>query len=242
MDRRRFLQGVAISSLGSLASITPGAAEAPPTSKVEDYFPGAAWIRASDSYFHDWTARIPNSKGGVQKMRVGLAPLPNRAELARQVFYGNGWLNPGESMGFSAYYNTLDPDKAQSAANVLDGGGRGASNSSIYLVVWSPNTCYLAFSQQDDFMAALVPFDWRYAVRMANIDVKTADADLAVLMSCATLYVPRIRGVGEDIRHPVFYMSRAVAEMYISQGGSSVFRSVPVRVIDEIRNDEPQVI
>jgi hypothetical protein len=238
MDRRQFLQGVAVSTVGA----APVTAEAVPLSEVTDNFLGAVWVPASTDRSHHWAAHSPASRGGVEQMAVDLVAFSSHADLARQVFYGNGWLNPGESMGFSAYYNTLDPDKAQSAANVLDGGGRGASNSSMYLVVWSPNTYYLAFSQHDNFMAALVPFDWRYAVRMANIDVKTADVDLAVLMSCATLYVPRIRGVGEDIRHPVFYMSRSVAEMYISQGGSSVFRSVPVRVIDEIRNDEPQVI
>jgi hypothetical protein len=56
------------------------------------------------------------------------------------VFYGNTAVNPERFMGLAPRYNTVATATAQSANNVIDAGGVGAVNTSIWVVVWGPNT------------------------------------------------------------------------------------------------------
>lgn len=44
--------------------------------------------------------------------------------------------------GFAERYARLDAKKAATAPNVIDAGGRGKNLTSIWLVGWSPSTCY----------------------------------------------------------------------------------------------------
>ena len=124
--------------------------------------------------------------------------------IAQTLIYGNTVMNPAEFMGFAPFYNTLNTNSAQNAANVLDGGGQGNSNTSLWFIGWGPNSIYCTFpagskaglemedrgdvvpaydSLGNPFRAytgwfsqqmALVPQDWRYGARVANIDVTNA--------------------------------------------------------------------
>jgi hypothetical protein len=121
-------------------------------------------------------------------------------QMASTVFYGNTAVNPERFMGLAPRYNTVTAATAATAANVIDCGGTGATNTSIWLVCWGPNTAHAIFPkgktsglQMRDlgewplsdgagglyqgyrthfkWDIGLTVRDWRYIVRMANIDV-----------------------------------------------------------------------
>lgn len=100
--------------------------------------------------------------------------------------------------GFAERYARLDAKKAATAPNVIDAGGRGKNLTSIWLVGWSPSTCYCFYPKNTaaglriedigeetaldkeggEFRALKTRYtwtfglsvrDWRYVVRIANV-------------------------------------------------------------------------
>lgn len=63
-------------------------------------------------------------------------------EFAQTIFYGNSGIDPEEFLGFAPRYNLLSAENGQ---NIIDGGGTGSDNSSIWLVVWGQGTVYGVF-------------------------------------------------------------------------------------------------
>jgi hypothetical protein len=157
-------------------------------------------------------------------------------EMASTLFYGSKAM-PEKFVGLTPRYS----DKtAKSGENIIDAGGTGANLTSIWLVVWSPNTVHgiypkgskAGFEMEDDGVVdvttkegkkykayqthyqwknGLTVRDWRYVVRIANIDVTklkkdaSAGADLIDLMIDAEEKVPNL-GMGR----PVWYMNKTV--------------------------------
>jgi hypothetical protein len=62
--------------------------------------------------------------------------------FADTLIYGNTATNPERFMGLAPRYNSTS---AQNGSNVILGGGSGSDNTSIWLVVWSPNTVHGLF-------------------------------------------------------------------------------------------------
>ena len=120
-------------------------------------------------------------------------------QMAGTVVYGNTSTNPERFMGFAPRYNTVATANAQTAYNVIDAGGTGSTNTSIWMVTWGPNTChgifpkgkiaglqhrdmgewpvldannntYQAYRTHFKWELGLTVRDWRYIVRIANID------------------------------------------------------------------------
>ncbi len=58
--------------------------------------------------------------------------------LAQATLYGNTEVNPERFDGFAPRYNDLS---AANADNIIDAGGTGSDNGSIWLVVWGRLTC-----------------------------------------------------------------------------------------------------
>jgi hypothetical protein len=124
--------------------------------------------------------------------------------IAQTLIYGNTTVTPAEFMGLSTFYNTVNTNTAQNAANVIDGGGTGSSNTSLWYIGWSPKSFYLvyprgstaglhmedrgdvvpaydnlgnpyiAFSSYFQQQVGLVPQDYRYGGRICNVDVTSA--------------------------------------------------------------------
>lgn len=124
-------------------------------------------------------------------------------EMADTIFYGNTATEPEKFMGLAPRYNDLS---AENAENIIDAGGTGSDNTSIWLVTWGPNTCHMFYPKgtmagleqrnlgEDtktladgsmlqvlrshyQWKAGLTLRDWRYVVRIANVDVSNlADA------------------------------------------------------------------
>lgn len=165
-------------------------------------------------------------------------------DFMEALFYGNAAIEPEKFTGLAPRYNTLDPLQPISA-NVLNGGGVGTDNTSIYLVVWGENTVsgiypkgstaglehqdlgeidafdenqsrYRAYADLWKWKVGLSVRDWRYVVRIANVDVsdlkamtgtqlETAATNIVNLMTRALGAIP-MPGKGTA----VFYANRSV--------------------------------
>ena len=148
--------------------------------------------------------------------------------VAENIMYGNSVANPSAFMGFSSFYNTKNTATAQNATNVIDAGGTASSNTSIWGIGWSPRTTFGVFPERSKagltmedkgntvpaydslgnrFEAytvwfrqriGLCPQDWRYNVRIANIDTTSAGLagpnapDIFALMAEAVLLPPAL--------------------------------------------------
>lgn len=125
-------------------------------------------------------------------------------QIASALMYSNEAVNPGQFTGFSPYYNTTNTSSAQSAANVIDGGGSASANASLWLVGWGSNTTFtlfpkgspagLIYENKGDttplydsngnrfegytsyfcWKIGLAVKNWEYNVRIANLDTTTA--------------------------------------------------------------------
>jgi Major capsid protein GP7 len=121
-------------------------------------------------------------------------------QVAATLIYGNQFANPERFTGFAPRYSTKTVTAAQTGANVLDAGGTASTNTSLWIVVWGSDTCHATFPKgkitglqhrdmgewpvldgsQNTYQAyrdhfkweiGLVVRDWRYIIRIANIDV-----------------------------------------------------------------------
>lgn len=63
-------------------------------------------------------------------------------EAASTYFYGNAGTNPEEITGLATRYSSLS---AENARNIIDGGGTGSDNTSIWLVVYGADTIHGIF-------------------------------------------------------------------------------------------------
>lgn len=211
---------------------------------------------------------------------------------AETLFYGSA-SNPEEYVGFTDRFSDLSAVNAQ---NILDAGGSGADNSSIWLVSWGAQTVHGVFpkgsvagiqhtdhgeewafdSSNDRFRAyideykwhnGLVVKDWRFVVRIPNIDISdlvalattqalTASTSIIKLMSRAMDRLPSMGG------RMSFYVNRTIAshlkiialeksnqavtiEPALSQFGTSIFlmkfMGIPVRIVDQLTETETVV-
>ena len=206
--------------------------------------------------------------------------------MASTLFYGDSSLDPEKFMGLAPRYNSLS---AENAMNIIDAGGTGSDNASIWLVVWGPNTCHGIYPKGssaglqsrdlgEDTLSdgaggeyqglrthykwdlGLTLRDWRYVVRIANIDVSdltknaSAGADLIDLLTQALEVIPNL-GMGR----PCFYMPRKIRSFLRRQitnkvagstltmeqiAGKSVvaFDGVPCRRTDALLLTEARVV
>lgn len=149
-------------------------------------------------------------------------------QMATQLFYGNSAANPTQFTGLSPLYNTVTASTAQNAKNVLNGGGSGNNNLSIWIAGWgdrtgygffpkaslaglqfedkgdvlfaydSSNNPYRAYTSWFEWKAGLFIEDWRYFVRVANIDTTSAGLagasppDLFALLSKGVVRLPTL--------------------------------------------------
>lgn len=208
-------------------------------------------------------------------------------EVSSKIFYGNEGVLPEAFSGLSIRFND---STAANGENIIKGGGAGASNASIWLVVWSPNTAHgivpkgskagmqvqdkgqvtienadgnggrmEAYRTHFRWDAGLTVRDWRYVVRICNVD-KTAltkdavtGANLPDLMYQALEQIPNL-----SAGRPAFYMSRATRSFVRRQvvnatktstltienvGGKMImsFQGVPLRRVDALTADEALV-
>lgn len=129
-------------------------------------------------------------------------------QMQAAMIYENSLTNPERIMGFAPRYNTVNTANAATANNVIDAGGTGSTNTSIWIVGWGPNSVFGIFPKGQraglmhedlgrwtdrdgsgnpfevyrshfQWMAGLCIRDWRYVVRICNIDVTTLSGSTA---------------------------------------------------------------
>lgn len=201
------------------------------------------------------------------------------------LFYGDTSKNPERFMGLAPRYNDLS---AENGDNIIDAGGTGSDNTSIFLVVWGANTChgiypkgskaglnhrdlgeetledenkgkYQGYRTHYKWDTGLTLRDWRYVVRIANIDVSDltkdasgSSADLIDLMVQALEKVPNLsmgraafycsRNVRSFLRRQITNKDNVHLNMSEVAGKKALmFDDVPVRRVDAILETEAQV-
>lgn len=166
--------------------------------------------------------------------------------FAQTLIYGNTAANPERFMGFAPRFPSLSG--YEGAENVITCSGTGSDQTSVWLVVWGRETVtgiypkesvaglqhkdlgeydafdtngnrYRALGDLWQWKCGLTVKDWRYVVRICNIDVPdlialtgtqavTASTSILKAMVKALARIPAI-GMGT----PVFYANRTVREM-----------------------------
>jgi hypothetical protein len=208
-------------------------------------------------------------------------------EMVGKFFNGNVGTDLKSFSGLATRYSST---AAGNGGNVILGGGSGSDNASIYLVVWGEQTVFAPFpkgsraglvtrdlgeeSVQDaaggwyqaarslfQWDAGLVVKDWRYVVRIANIDASdwvgvtgtqatTASTNLIKLMMRAIARIPNF-----SMGRAAFYANRSIQEGLMiqaleksssalgikpamSQFGNNMnqleFMGIPVRRVDQL--------
>jgi hypothetical protein len=123
--------------------------------------------------------------------------------MATTLFYGDTGTDPEKFMGLAPRYSSTS---AESGDNIISAGGSGSDNTSIWLVVWGPNTChgiypkgssaglnhqdlgevtledaaggkYQGYRTHYKWDIGVSVRDWRYVVRIPNIDISNLTKD-----------------------------------------------------------------
>ena len=172
-------------------------------------------------------------------------------QFQQAAFYESIGVNPERINGLAPRYSSLS---AGNGTNIIDAGGTASANTSIWLVVWGPNTIhgiypkgsiaglshqdvttaapildaaggrYQAYQTKYQWKCGLTVRDWRYAVRIANIDTtssagglqSTTPPNLYRLMIKALNKIPNLPANGNaspnsaPVGKAAFYVNRAV--------------------------------
>ncbi|EGP43112.1 major capsid protein [Achromobacter insuavis] len=117
--------------------------------------------------------------------------------MASSLFYGDQSINPERITGLAPRFSLKS---APNGGNIIDAGGTGADNTSIWLVVWGKNTAhgifpkgskaglihedmglidafdsnnnrFRAYADHWQWKSGLTLRDWRYVVRIANVKI-----------------------------------------------------------------------
>lgn len=281
--------------------------------------------------FRQLNAGVPKSKSTVAQVDEGAAELVGQSQVDRSLavlsgdpaayrmseaapffeamnqtmattlFYGNAKASPKEFTGLAARYNSLSTSSFTSP-QIIDAGGTGNTNRSIWLVVWGPNTVtgiypkntkaglmhmdttsnkeaasdgypigsyatdansnnYLVYRDHFQWNCGLAIKDYRYIIRIANIDRTTltksgsTGADIQDLMMQA---LENVQSTSMPGTRAVFYAPRLISSylrrQMVSQknaflswseiGGKRVtmFDDVALRRTDALNVDEARVV
>lgn len=204
--------------------------------------------------------------------------------FAAKAFYGNVGTDPEQFSGLATRYS--DDSGPANAENIINAGGTGTDNTSLWLIVWGENTVFGVYPKgstmglqhedlglQDAFDSSnnrfrawldwyqwkcgIVVKDWRYAVRIANIDVsnltgQSSAADLLELMAMAVEKIPSF-AAGKA----AFYGNRTLTGMLRIQAMNrpgvqlqvgneegkpkTMFDGIPIRKVDQLLSTESAV-
>lgn len=204
-------------------------------------------------------------------------------EMAATLFYGDTAKDPERFLGLAPRFSTLDKAKAPCGENVIDAGGAAANKlTSAWLVCWGDQTVHgiypkgskAGFQHQDlgeqtlkddkggqyqgyrthyKWDIGLTVRDWRYIVRIANIDLAAiTDEKLIEAFVAAVEALPN-----QKMGRPVFYMNRQLRtrlrnalrraqNVHLGIGeaaGKAVvsFDEIPVKRCDSLLNTESKV-
>lgn len=207
--------------------------------------------------------------------------------MAGTIFTGNPAVDQKQFLGLASRYSSTT---AGNGNNVILAGGAGSDNASMYLVGWGENTCFMPFPKgsmaglqhQDlgeesvpdgsggwyqalrtlyQWKAGMVVKDWRYVVRIANIDVSdwVGVSGSQQLTSATNLIKQMVRAIARipnpSMTRLAFYTNRSIKEGLmiqalekssgalaiqpaLTQFGTTMnnltFMGIPIRTVDQL--------
>lgn len=140
---------------------------------------------------------VDKAKRGAVRLSEASAFLEALAQaVAQRIFYGNTSVNPEEFLGLAPRFSDLS---APNGKQIINAGGTGSDNTSVWFVVWSDTTVHAIYPQgsqagvqredkgkqttkdskgglydvyREKFSMdiGLSVRDWRYVSRVANVD------------------------------------------------------------------------
>ncbi|QKV66473.1 hypothetical protein HUW52_27345 [Pseudomonas sp. 43A] len=207
-------------------------------------------------------------------------------DMATGLFYNNDALAPAQFLGLSPRYSD---STAKNGQNIIKMGGSGSDNTSIWLVLWGDQTVagiypkgskaglehndmgielvddgtgkvFRAYRDHYKWNCGIALRDWRYAVRICNVDVSDLIADtdgttvkLIENMIRAVHRIPNLK-----MGRAAFYMNRTIRECLDIQAMNkknvqlrideydgefrTSLRGVPFRTVDALLNTEAPVV
>lgn len=217
--------------------------------------------------------------------------------MAQTLFYGDTSVNPERFLGLAPRFNAISG--ASNATNIIDGGGTGSDNTSIWLVVWGPNTVtgiypkgseagifhedigietvisatgisgsvLRAYRDHWQWKPGLAVRDWRYVVRLCNIDVSdlvgsSGTQNAQQLINFMSRMIDRIPSFGAG--RAALYANRTVRSLLrvqalskssaaiaiepgLNQFGNPMadnmsFLGIPLRLSDQILTTEARIV
>lgn len=207
-------------------------------------------------------------------------------QMATTLFYGDEALTPERFTGLAPRFNSLS---AANAENIVNAGGSGSDNTSIWLCVWGDQTGHgiypkgskaglqmtdkgqVTIENVDGNNGRMEGYrthyrwdcgmsirDWRYFVRIPNIDVSDLDtiANTKNLINWMVMASERIPSFGKG--RACWYVNRTIREklrLGILERVSSnlswetvegkrvmTFDDIPVRRVDALLNTEARVV
>lgn len=214
---------------------------------------------------------------------------------ATTLFYGNTEVNPERFLGLAPRFSVLSTDKSQSGYNIIDAGGTGSTNTSLWMINWGDDSVhgiypkgtsaglkhddlgevtlqdangnnYQGYRDHFEWDLGLTVRDWRYVVRIANIDVALARTDMTYLKSLLNYIIDaeervyRIAGTATEAGAPrsAWYGNRTLRSLIRRAQQEKIannittetiygkvvtaINGVPLRLADSILNTEARVV
>lgn len=217
--------------------------------------------------------------------------------MQASVIYGNTAVNPERFTGLVPRFSAISG--ASNGSNIVDAGGTGSTNTSAWLIGWGQNTCHGLFpkgskaglqvrdlgevplydANNNVFQGYRTHFkwdcgltvrDWRFVVRIANINVTSGavtTTNLVNYLISAVNKLPFISAAGNSPPpggtkpgqvNTVMYVNRTVRSALDQQAMAktnnfltietrdskpyTAFRGIPIRICDQLTNNEARVV
>jgi hypothetical protein len=207
-------------------------------------------------------------------------------ELTRVLFYGNGGVNPEQFTGLSVRYSSSTAANGSNVIKAGGVGADNASiwlvcwdeetvtgifpkgskaglihedfgEVTAEVTAGLPGSRMRVFQERFQWKPGIALKDWRYVVRICNIDV--SDTDAANIKTIITNMETALETPPNKLGKPVFYMNRTMRRLLrrearesVGSGGGLtyenfdgkrilVFGEVPVRLVDQLLNSEALV-
>jgi hypothetical protein len=206
---------------------------------------------------------------------------------ATAIFYGNTGTDPEQMMGLAPRYNLTTGDYS---SQIISASGSGDDNTSVWFVTWGPKTCtliypkgstagltaedmgkqlvtdssglmYTAYVTKFQWKLGLALMDYRYVIRICNIDISDLTSDAAsgadLLDKMIEAYYARPTVDLGNMAKTFVYCNKTVAKFLHKQAqnksnvnlsidspaGKPVvsFLDAPIRVCDNITSAEATV-
>jgi len=248
--------------------------------------------------YSDIDKALADLNGNTAEFRMGedMAFIESMNQgMQGSVVYGNTSVNPERFTGLGPRFSSLS---APNGGNIVNAGGSSNTNTSIWLIGWGQNTCHGLFpkgskaglqvrdlgevalydANNNVFQGYRTHFkwdcgltvrDWRFVVRIANVNVTAGAVTTSNLVNTLITAVNKLPFVSAAGASPppggtkpgqvntVFYCNRTVRAALDIQAMSkannfltietrdskpyTAFRGIPIRICDQITNTEANV-